>query len=277
MQDCPLAHKLGSVWETEEVMIKIIISPAKKMRQDTDTLACQGLPVFLGEAEELGEYVKSLSFQEAKNLWKCNDKITELNVERFARMDLRKDLTPALLAYEGIQYQYMAPAVFEEQSFAYAREHLFILSGFYGVLRPFDGVVPYRLEMQAKIEFGNYRSLYDYWGGKIAREVCQDAEIILNLASKEYSKCVSSHLPAGKHFLTCRFGECREGKIVETGTKVKMARGEMVRFLAQNGVEDLEGVKEFCGLGYRYEEEFSDKNTYVFLSENSCHLHEGIH
>ena len=261
----PFVRKPGSVWEMEEVMIKIIISPAKKMRQNTDLFACGGLPVFLGEAEELKEHMKSLSYQEAKNLWKCNDKIAKLNVERLAGMDLQRDLTPALLAYEGIQYQYMAPAVFEEQSFAYVREHLLILSGFYGVLKSFDGVVPYRLEMQAKIEFGNYRSLYDYWGGKIAGEVCRDAEIILNLASKEYSRCVSSHLPAGKHFLTCRFGECREGKIVETWTKVKMARGEMVRFLAQNEIENIEEVKEFCGLGYRYQEEFSDKNTYVFL------------
>lgn len=246
-------------------MIKIIISPAKKMKQDTDTFDCHSLPVFLQEAEELKEYMRSLSYQEAKSIWKCNDKIAELNVERFARMDLQKNLTPALLAYEGIQYQYMAPAVFEDQSWEYVREHLCILSGFYGMLRPFDGVVPYRLEMQAKIHFKNCRNLYDYWGEKIAREVCKGAGIVLNLASKEYSKCVSSHLPAGKQFLTCRFGEFKEGKVVETGTKVKMARGEMVRFLAQNKIEDIEGIKRFHGLGYQYEEEFSDKNTYVFL------------
>lgn len=246
-------------------MIKIIISPAKKMKQDTDTMECHELPVFLQEAEELKEYMRSLSYQEAKSIWKCNDNIAKLNYERFAKMELKKNLTPALLAYEGIQYQYMAPAVFEDQSWKYVKEHLCILSGFYGMLRPFDGVVPYRLEMQAKIYFGNYRSLYDYWGDKISGEVCKEADIILNLASKEYSKCISCHLPSGKQFLTCRFGELKEGKVVETGTKVKMARGEMVRFLAQNEIEDTEKVKEFQGLGYQYEKEFSDENTYVFL------------
>ncbi|EOS26297.1 hypothetical protein C806_01032 [Lachnospiraceae bacterium 3-1] len=246
-------------------MIKIIISPAKKMKQDTDTFACHGLPVFLQEAEELKEYMRSLSYQEAKNIWRCNDKIADLNYKRFAQMDLQRNLTPALLAYEGIQYQYMAPAVFEDQSFQYVKEHLCILSGFYGMLGPFDGVVPYRLEMQAKIHLGAHKNLYDYWGDKISREVCKKADIILNLASKEYSKCISSYLPPGKQFLTCRFGEFKEGKVVETGTKVKMARGEMVRFLAQNEIEDVHGIKNFHGLGYQYEEGLSDKNTYVFL------------
>lgn len=248
-------------------MIKIIISPAKKMKQDTDTLEFRGMPVFLQEAESLKEFMKKLDYQQAKEIWRCNDKIAALNYERFARMDLSKNLTPALLSYEGIQYQYMAPAVFEDQSWEYVENHLCILSGFYGLLKPFDGIVPYRLEMQALIRMENYRNLYDYWGNKIYREIRREGEVILNLASKEYSKCITPYLSQGDQFLTCRFGEWKEGKIVEKGTQVKMARGEMVRFLAQNKVENTEQIREFQGLGYRYEESLSDENTYVFLKE----------
>lgn len=248
-------------------MMKIIISPAKKMKRDTDTLPYHGLPVFLNRAEQLKTYIRSLTYQEAKNLWKCNDRIAELNFERFAGMELEQNLTPALLAYEGIQYQYMAPAVFEDQSWEYVRNHLCILSGFYGVLKSFDGVVPYRLEMQARIQMGQYRNLYDYWGRDIFQEVYREADLVLNLASREYSRCLSEHLTLPDTFLTCRFGELKGGKVVEKGTQVKMARGEMVRFLAGNCVENKEEIKEFHGLGYQYAEEFSDKNTYVFLKQ----------
>ena len=247
--------------------MKIIISPAKKMNQDTDTLEYQGMPVFLQEAQQLKNYMKSLTYEEAKAIWKCNDKIAALNYQRFAQMDLKRCLTPALLAYEGIQYQYMAPAVFEDHSWEYVEEHLRILSGFYGVLKPFDGIVPYRLEMQAKIHMEPYHDLYTFWNRKIFDEVYQETDVVLNLASREYSKCMTDHLTRDKRFITCRFGELKQGKVIETGTKVKMARGEMVRFLAQNNIENAGDVKGFRGLDYVFAEEFSDQDTYVFLKE----------
>ena len=133
--------------------MRIIISPAKQMRVDTDSFVCTELPVFTDRAEVLKDWIRSLSYEEQKTLWACNDKIARQNAERFAHMDLTKNLTPALLAYDGIQYTYMAPAVFEDGQFDYVQEHLRILSGFYGVVKPLDGAVPYRLEMQAKAEF----------------------------------------------------------------------------------------------------------------------------
>ena len=148
--------------------MKILISPAKKMRTDTDTLSPQALPAFLPETERLLSALRSLSRQELKQLWRCSDAITDLNVERLARMELGKGLTPALLSYQGIQYQYMAPGVFETGQFTYLQEHLRILSGFYGMLRPFDGVTPYRLEMQAKLQTDGAKDLYGYWGSEIA-------------------------------------------------------------------------------------------------------------
>ena len=131
--------------------MRIIISPAKRMRTDTDTLPFRNYPVFLEEAEQLKEYLQCLTAEECRKLWNCNEKIAELNYRRVHEMDLRRALTPALIAYEGIQYQYMAPVVLEDGGWEYLQEHLRILSGFYGMLRPLDGVVPYRLEMQAPV------------------------------------------------------------------------------------------------------------------------------
>ena len=174
--------------------MRIIISPAKQMRVDTDTLACPDLPVFLKKATVLKDYLNSLSYDEQKKLWACNDKIASENHERFAHMDLHKNLTPALLAYDGIQYTYMAPSVFEEVYFDYVQERLRILSGFYGVLKPLDGVTPYRLKMQAKASVNGFKNLYDFWGDSLYREVLSEDRVIINLASKEYSKCIEKYL-----------------------------------------------------------------------------------
>ena len=126
-------------------------------------------------------------------------------------MDLERRLTPALLSYEGIQYQYMAPGVFEQGQWDYVQEHLRILSGFYGILKPLDGIVPYRLEMQAKVELpSGIKSLYDYWGSSICRELAADETLIVNLASKEYSRAVEPYLEAHIDNVNCVFGTLAE-------------------------------------------------------------------
>lgn len=247
--------------------MKIIISPAKKMKVNTDTLEVRALPVYLHEAEYLRQYLSELSYEELKSLWKCNDQIAQINYERVQTMNLRMQLTPALLSYEGIQYQYMAPAVLEDGQWEYVQEHVCILSGFYGVVHPLDGVTPYRLEMQTKVNLPNVKNLYEYWGEKIYREVSADTEVIVNLASKEYSKCVEKYLTPEVRYITCVFGEYKGDKVIEKGTYAKMARGEMVRFLAERKAERPEEMKSFCRLGYRYSEKESTKDRYVFLKE----------
>ncbi|MDO4307049.1 MAG: peroxide stress protein YaaA [Eubacteriales bacterium] len=245
--------------------MKIIISPAKKMNVDTDTFACTALPAFLEKTEILMNWVKTLSFVEAKKLWACNDKIAELNFRRFCGMDLRKALTPALISYEGIQYQYMAPSVFTEKEWDYVQEHLRILSGFYGVLKPFDGVTPYRLEMQAKACVHGAKNLYDFWGDTLYHEVTDQDRIIVNLASKEYSKCIEKFLKPEDTYITCVFGEKKDGKVIQKGTQAKMARGEMVRYMAENCLEKPEEIKKFDRLDYHFCEELSSPDEYVFL------------
>lgn len=245
--------------------MRLIISPAKKMKTDTDSFEPRSVPSFESRTRVLMDYIKRLSFEEQKALWNCNDKIAAENHERFAEMDLTRNLTPAILSYEGIQYQYMAPDVFEEGEFDYVEENLRIISGFYGVVRPMDGVVPYRLEMQSKARAAGTKNLYEFWGDAIYKEVLDESRIIINLASKEYSKCVEKYLTDKDRYITCTFGELMGEKIVQKGVYVKIARGEMVRFLAGIHAEDPAQVKEFNLSGYSYSEEHSTDNEYVFL------------
>ena len=180
-------------------------------------------------------------------------------------MDLWKHLSPALLAYDGIQYTYMAPAVFEDGQFDYVQEHLRILSGFYGVVKPMDGVVPYRLEMQAKAAVAGHKNLYDFWGGDLYREVLGGSRIIINLASKEYSKCIEKYLRPEDRYITCVFGEPQGNKIVQKGVYAKMARGEMVRFMAGIQAEEPEQMKAFSWSGYHFDDDRSSDTEYVFI------------
>jgi cytoplasmic iron level regulating protein YaaA (DUF328/UPF0246 family) len=245
--------------------MKIIISPAKKMRTDTDTMPCGGLPVFLKKTEILKEWVRGLTFEEQKRLWECNDAIARQNSQRFAEMDLSRNLTPALLSYDGIQFTYMAPAVFEDGEYDYLEEHLRILSGFYGVLKPMDGVVPYRLEMDARAKVAGTRNLYEFWGDDLYREVMDESRLLINLASREYAKSVEKYLQPGDRYITCIFGSLEGGKVVQKGVYAKMARGEMARFMAGIHAEHPEELKAFDWSGYRFDKARSGETEYVFI------------
>lgn len=269
-------------------MIRIIISPAKKMNVADDYPVEVTVPCFLDRTEAVKEYLQGLDYGQLKEIWKCNDKIAELNQRRLRDMNLQERVTPAVLAYEGIQYQSMAPGVFEKAELDYVGEHLYILSGFYGILRAFDGVVPYRLEMQARLAWQRdlekemTASLYDYWGDSLyrvltAKAPLQDATeqkavqsenvVIVNLASKEYSKCIEPWLTEKEQYITCVFGEedKHTGKVKVKATAAKMARGAMVRFMAEKQVTEPEQIKKFDRMGYGYREDLSDDKTYVFV------------
>ncbi|MGI6017968.1 MAG: peroxide stress protein YaaA [Marvinbryantia sp.] len=248
--------------------MKIIISPAKKMNIDTDTLEVRQLPRFLDETKRLCAQIQKLDYTQAKALWKCNDKLARLNFQRFAKMDLERNLTPAILSYEGLQYQYMAPGVLTQEALDYLQRHLCILSGFYGVLSPFDGVVPYRLEMQAKLSVNEKKNLYEFWGSRLYDAVRDGDRIILNLASKEYAQTVEKYLTPEDRFITIEFGEVVGEKVVQKGTLAKMARGEMVRFLAENQIESVEEIKHFMVGGYQYCEKYSDEKKIVFAKKS---------
>lgn len=239
------------------------------MKIDNDVFSHRQMPVFLDETEMLLGYLQKLSYEELKSIWKCSDKLAKQNVDRIKKMDLYNNLTPAILAYEGLQYQYMGPGIFTEKELDYIEEHLRILSGFYGILRPFDGIVSYRLEMQAKLLDWDHKSLYEFWNDKMARVVFSETQCIINLASKEYSKSISKYLAEGTQLINCVFGELINKKVVQKGTLAKMARGEMIRFMAKNNIEHAEDIKKFNRLYYVYKEELSDDNNYVFIKMKS--------
>lgn len=245
--------------------MNIIISPAKKMNVCNDDLTYKSMPSMIEKTEILSKFLKDLSYDDLKKLLCCNDDIATLNFDRFSSMDLYSNLTPALLAYDGIQYKYMSPSSFTYEELDYVNKHLKILSGFYGIVKPFDGVVPYRLEMQAKLKYENYKNLYDFWGDSLYKEVTKDSKVILNLASKEYSKAIEKYLTSDDRFVTCIFGTMNDSKIKIKATEAKMARGLMTRYLAQNNINNIEDVKNFSDLSFTYSEEHSTPNEFVFL------------
>ncbi len=228
--------------------MRLVISPAKKMNV-VDELPWEGLPRYLDRTQVLLERLRELTRDEAQALWKCSDALTDLNYGRLQAMDLERELTPAILAYEGIQYQSMAPSVMTEAELGYVRDHLRILSGFYGVVRPFDGVVPYRLEMQAKLAVDSARDLYGFWGRSLYEALADPADgagaapdVVVNLASVEYARAVTPYFAAeadgAPGLLTCLFGTVRNGKLVQKSTEAKAARGSFVRWCAERAVED---------------------------------------
>ena len=168
----------------------------------------------------------------------------------------------------SFKYSLSTDVSFSEEEFNYIKSHLKILSGFYGVLNPFDGVVPYRLEMQAKLKVENSKNLYEFWGDSLYKELRKESNVILNLASKEYSKCIEKYLSEDDVFITCIFGELKEdGKIKVKATEAKMARGLMVRYMASNNITDIEDIKKFADLSFKYSAEHSTDKEFVFIKQ----------
>ena len=245
--------------------MKIIISPAKQMQIDTEAFPCtQGL--FLQQTKEILLKLQGMSMPELQKLWACNDALAEQNYERISQMDLARNLTPAVLAYVGLQYTHMGPRVLESDAWDYVCANLRILSGFYGLLRASDGVTPYRLEMQAKLELAGKKNLYQYWGRSLYDALVSEDKVILNLAAKEYSKAVEPYLDKDVRFVTCIFGCAdKKGGYKVKATEAKMARGSMVRWCAEHNAQEPEVVQGFTTYGYSFRPELSSQNEYIFI------------
>lgn len=245
--------------------VKIIIAPAKKMVVDPDTFACDGRPQYLDQTRQILTRLRQLDYDQAKALWHCSDKLARPNYAWLQELDLTRQLTPALLAFSGIQYQYMAPDLFTAPALAYVRANLRILSGFYGILRPFDGVVPYRLEMQSRLSVNHHRNLYAFWGSQLYRALTPTPEPIINLASQEYAKTIRPYLAPQQPFVTVVFGSLVNGQLKVKATLAKMARGEMVRFLAEHQVQTVAAVTRFDHPDWQYAPVRSTASELVFI------------
>lgn len=247
--------------------MNIIISPAKRMQEDYDSLPHGGLPMFSEQAKQLLSHLRSLSPEQLQQVLACNDKIAAQNYRRYQDMPELSLRTPALFAYQGIQYQYMGAGSFTDRQYAYLQKHLYIVSGFYGLLRPFDGIHAYRLEMQAKLRTDFCKNLYDFWGETLGQTL-SEGRLVIDLASEEYSKAARRGIRPETRWVTVRFGELRDGKLKETGTQVKMARGSMVRYLAEHAVSDPAEMRGFTELGYHFDPALSAEDMFVFVKSS---------
>ncbi len=222
------------------------------------------VPVFLDRTMELKRWICGLSGEQLKKLWACSDKIVKINTKRFEEMDLSGDAAPAIDTYTGVQYTALNTSAGTPGSMDYLQEHLRILSGFYGVLKPRDGIVPYRLSMNAALAPEGCRNLYAFWGEDLYREVMDDTRVIIGLASAEYARCVEKYLSPGDRYVSCVFGEKENGKVVPKNVYSKIARGTMAAYLAETGAEEPEQMRSFDKLGYRLDEVLSTEDRYVF-------------
>ncbi|OUO46590.1 hypothetical protein B5F79_06620 [Olsenella sp. An285] len=248
--------------------LRIITSPAKKMRVVDAPPWPVREPAFLPRAQRLVEELKALTRDEAQTLWRCSDRLADLNYERVRTMDLTRGDTAAVIAYEGIQYTHMAPEVMSEGELAWLDEHLRILSGLYGVLRPLDAVVPYRLEMQARLAAGGARDLYGFWGDSLYEALAAECDLIVNVASVEYARAVTPFVrEGGPQILTCLFGVLRDGRLRQPATEAKAARGTFIRWCAEHGVKGPDELRGFRERGYTLDEGRSDAATLVFVRE----------
>lgn len=267
-------------------MLEVIISPAKQMRIARDAFSPKGIPPYPTETERLWRALCAIERKTGaaglKALWNVNDKLLAENIERLHAFIPVADeraldepavsavVSAAVFSYVGIQYRSMAPEVMDLGALDWIQDHLWILSALYGSVRPFDAVEPYRLEMGAKLAVDGARDLYGFWSDKLARTIApSDAEsdgqpsasdagcTVVNLASAEYARAVLPHLRATDRVVTCIFGEAlRAGKPIQRATASKIARGSMVRWMAEHRIEDARELKGF-DIGYRYDPELS--------------------
>ncbi len=254
--------------------LMLVISPAKRMDVVEGPPCADTRPEFLADAQLLARTLRSLGYEQVRDLWRCSDALARPNWDRLGTMpeDMERDprlLSPAVLTYVGIQYQHLAPQVMTERELEWLSSHLRILSGMYGVLRPFDGVVPYRLEMQARLSVAGRRDLYGFWGTRLLEAMVADgADVIVNVASQEYAKAVVPWArKAGIPVVTCIFGKTRasDGRVVQRATEAKAARGAFVRWCAERGVEKAEQLAGFAERGYRLDRSRSDAETLTFV------------
>ncbi len=247
--------------------MKIIIAPAKIMKIDRDSFPIQSKPQFLDKTRILERFLKSRSNEQLKDLWHASENVTKQSILQLENMNLDERLTPAILAFSGIQYQYMAPDLFTQPALDYIQKNLRILSGFYGMLRPFDGVCPYRLELNTKmVGFRDY-SLYHFWGSDIAENLFQEDNIVIDLASKQYTRLVKPYLSQGRQLITVDFQELKNGKWKTVGVHAKMARGEMVRYIAEKQIKNPTDLQDFNDFEFQFEPDVSTKDHYVFRTE----------
>ena len=250
----------------------IVISPAKTLDFDTPpTTQKSSQSPFLEESEELIASLKKRNASELQTLMSISEKLAILNLQRYKAWET--PFTPdnakqALFAFQGDVYTGLNAASLDPKAIHYVQNHLFILSGLYGLLRPLDLIQAYRLEMGTRLETQKGGNLYQFWGTKItdalnAQLKKQKAPILINLASNEYFKSIKTK-QLNAEIITPVFKDYKNGQYKVISFLAKKARGAMVNYLAVEGIKEAQGIKKFNAGGYAYQADLSSESEWVF-------------
>jgi len=251
----------------------VVVSPAKNLDFESDIPVSQFTqPAMLEDTERLMEVCRTLSPADLSSLMKISDKLATLNANRFA--EFSTPFTPdnarqAMYAFNGDVYTGLDAYSLDSETVEYAQKHLRILSGLYGLLRPLDLMQAYRLEMGTKLTNPEGKDLYSFWNDRITYVLnkaleAQGDNVLINLASNEYFKAVQKKSLDGM-IITPTFKDCKNGQYKIISFFAKKARGLMARYILENRVEDVEGLKNFDVDGYQFSEEQSSSTELVFL------------
>lgn len=251
----------------------IVISPAKTLDFDTPaTTKKYSQPSMLDRSEALIDVLSTKSPADIQKLMGISDQLAELNVARYhhwSRPFKPANAKPAVLAFKGDVYLGLEAQKFTAKQLSYAQDHLRILSGLYGVLRPLDLMQPYRLEMGVKLATKGAKNLYEYWGSEITNEINKqleaiDSKILINLASVEYFKSIKAR-ELHAQIITPSFKDWSNGQYKTIGFFAKKARGSMSAWLLKNKVKTVAKLCRFEVDGYAYDAAQSTPNKPVFL------------
>ncbi|NQZ30128.1 MAG: peroxide stress protein YaaA [Oceanospirillaceae bacterium] len=257
--------------------MQIVISPAKTLDFETaPTTQTHTQAQFLDRSQLLINNLSAKSVQDVAQLMKLSDKLAALNVARYGSWQIPFDLDnakQAVLAFKGDVYTGLDAQSLSEDDLAFAQQHLRILSGLYGLLKPLDLMQPYRLEMGTKLKMRTKENLYQFWGtsltDQINKNTAQNAgqeACLINLASNEYFKAVQPKQLKAR-LITPIFKDQKNGRYKIISFYAKKARGMMVRYIIDNRITDSSKLKDFDYAGYYYSAEQSTANDWVFLRE----------
>ncbi len=256
----------------------IIISPAKSLDFKSEAPQTQNSDIRLPkQATKIASELKKYKADQLKSLMKVSDQLAQLNYGRYQDWQYPFDETnvkAALFAFKGDVYAGMDAYSFSGEDIEFANAKLRILSGLYGLLRPLDNIMPYRLEMGTKLSVGKSKNLYAVWGDEITKLLEQDmeeanSEVLINLASNEYFKAINTKL-FGKRIVTPVFKDWKNGQYKVISFFAKKARGLMTRFVIQNRIEDPDQLLAFNEDGYYFKADMSNDKELVFVRD-----HEG--
>ena len=252
--------------------MKILISPAKSLNLEKIPSKVKSSDIiFRNEAWEIAKVLKQKTPKELSELMSISEKLANLNWSR--NQDYTKEMIDdkskqAIFAFNGEVYNGIDVANMSESGLEYLQNNLRILSGQYGILKPLDLIMPYRLEMGTKLSVNNSKNLYDFWGSKITDKInseLSEDDIVVNLASNEYFKSIKKDILKAK-IITPIFKDYKNGKLKTISFFAKKARGLMVRYMAENNIVDnVELLKEFNVEGYMYDPKLSDKKNLTFI------------